>query len=264
MWQSTGGPTLLWNGVARDLVDDPSYGVDLDDSALLFGDAEPGGADAAINCWNDKYHWDFWRPWQAIHEADRDGNPATEPDPSWTPLLTAPYPDHPSGHLCLDGAHLRVLQIVLRHGRDRGSSVTSSRFGGETRYFDRFSEPLKEIIEARIWAGLHYRTADVQAAESRREGRRLHGGELLPAAGLTPSGGGPYQRPSALAHSITSSPSGVETAAHGCRPCQERPTDSCAADSRTQTTSKAVDRPLKPLRVNAPTASTSTSVSTSA
>jgi hypothetical protein len=43
--------------------------------------------------------------------------------------------------------------------------VTSSQFGGETRDFDRFSEPLKEIIEARIWAGLHFRTADVQAAE---------------------------------------------------------------------------------------------------
>jgi hypothetical protein len=41
--------------------------------------------------------------------------------------------------------------------------VTSSRFPGETRYFDRFSQPLKEIIDARIWAGLHYRTADVQA-----------------------------------------------------------------------------------------------------
>jgi hypothetical protein len=41
--------------------------------------------------------------------------------------------------------------------------VTSSRFPGETRYFDRFSEPLREIIDARIWAGLHYRTADVQA-----------------------------------------------------------------------------------------------------
>jgi hypothetical protein len=41
--------------------------------------------------------------------------------------------------------------------------VTSSRFDGETRHFDRFSQPLEEIINARIWAGLHYRTADVQA-----------------------------------------------------------------------------------------------------
>jgi hypothetical protein len=120
------------------------------------------GADAGINCWNDKYYWDFWRPWNAIPRAAEDGNPATEPDPTWRALLTAPYPDHPSGHLCFDGAHLRVLQMFF--GTDEiGFDVTSSRFPGEPRHFDRFSEPLEEIIEARIWAGLHFRTADVQA-----------------------------------------------------------------------------------------------------
>jgi hypothetical protein len=44
-----------------------------------------------------------------------------------------------------------------------GFDVTSSRFPHQPRHFDRFSEPLKEIIEARIWAGLHFRTGDVQA-----------------------------------------------------------------------------------------------------
>jgi hypothetical protein len=161
-WQSNGGPTLLWNAVARDLVNDPSYGVGIVDSALLFAQLNLSGADAAISCWYEKYDWDFWRPWQAIHEADRDGNPATEPDPSWTALLTAPYPEHPSGHLSLDSAHLKTLQMFF--GTDEvGFDVTSSRFDGETRHFDRFSQPLEEIINARIWAGLHYRTADVQA-----------------------------------------------------------------------------------------------------
>jgi hypothetical protein len=47
-------------------------------------------ADAAINGCNDKYYWDFRRPWTAIQRADEDGNPDTEPDPSWTALLTAP------------------------------------------------------------------------------------------------------------------------------------------------------------------------------
>jgi hypothetical protein len=162
-WQSAGGPTILFNAVARDLVHDASHGVGIVDSARLLAMMNLAGADAAINCWNDKYHWDFWRPWNAIPRADEDGNPATEPDASWTPLLTAPYPSHPSGHLCLDGAHLNVLRMFF--GTDEiGFDVTSSRFGGETRHFDRFSEPLDEIIEARIWAGLHYRTADVQAA----------------------------------------------------------------------------------------------------
>jgi hypothetical protein len=161
-WQSAGGSTLIWNGVERSLVESGSLDIDIVDSARLFAMTNLSGADAGINCWNDKYYWDFWRPWQAIRRADEDGNPATEADPAWTALLTAPYPDHPSGHLCFDGAHLRVLQLFF--GTDEiGFDVTSSRFPGQPRHFDRFSEPLAEIIEARIWAGLHFRTADVQA-----------------------------------------------------------------------------------------------------
>jgi len=157
-WQSAGGPALLWNDVASDLVEGSSVGMT--DSARLLGMLNLAGADAAINCWNDKYHYDFWRPWNAIRTAD-DGNPATEPDPTWTALLTAPYPDHPSGHLCLDSSELPVLQMFF--GDDVHFGVTSSRFGGETRFFDHFSDPLAEITEARIWAGLHFRTPDVQA-----------------------------------------------------------------------------------------------------
>ena len=157
-YQST--PVHTWNTVARDLVARSS--LDLADSARLFAMANLSAADAAINCWNDKYHWDFWRPWNAITRADEDGNPGTAPDPSWKPLITAPYPEHPSGHLCLDGAHLRVLETFF--GTDRMAfDVVSLPFPAETRHFTAFSRALAEIREARIWAGLHYRTADVQA-----------------------------------------------------------------------------------------------------
>jgi PAP2 superfamily len=161
-WQSAGGPALLWNPVARNLVENPTSAVDIVDSARLFAMLNLAAADASINCWNDKYHFDFWRPWNAIPRAAEDGNPATQPEPSWRALLTAPYPSHPSGHLCNDAAYLTALGIFF--GTDEiGFDVTSSRFPNEPRHFDRFSEPLDEIIEARIWAGLHYRTADVQA-----------------------------------------------------------------------------------------------------
>ena len=160
-WQSAGGPALLWSGVARNLAEDPAHALDLADTARLLAMMNLGGADASINCWNDKYHFDFWRPWHAIRQADRDGNPATAADPSWTPLLTAPYPEHPSGHMCLDGAHLRVLQMFF--GTDTMHfDVTSSQFPGQPRSFDSFSAPLEEITDARVWAGLHFRTADVQ------------------------------------------------------------------------------------------------------
>ena len=70
-------------------------------------------------------------------------------------------PEHPSGHLGLDTPALRVLTMFF--GDNVHYGVTSSRFGGETRPFDHFSTALAEIVEARIWAGLHFRTADVQA-----------------------------------------------------------------------------------------------------
>jgi hypothetical protein len=123
-------------------------------------------ADAAINCWNDKYHFDFWRPVNAIRTLD-DGNAATEPDPAWAPLFNAPYPDHPSGHLCLDGAHTQVLKMFFGDAIAGGYQITTASTliqagDAPTRSFASFSQALDELIEARIWAGLHFRTADVQ------------------------------------------------------------------------------------------------------
>jgi hypothetical protein len=181
-WQSAVPAT--WNAVARNLVNDPTYGVDIVESARLLAMMNLSAADAAINGWNDKYYWQFWRPITAVREADTDGNPATEADPAWLPLFdpsldpsiagvgpaltTPPYPDHPSGHLSLDGAHVEVLQMFFGTDEIR-FGVTSSRFPGETRYFDRFSDAVAEIIGARIWAGIHFRTADVQAQILGRE-----------------------------------------------------------------------------------------------
>jgi hypothetical protein len=163
-WQST--PVASWNAVARDLVTRNSF--DVADSARLFAMQNLSGADASINCWNDKYHFDFWRPWNAIPRAgeEAEGNPATEPDPTWTALITAPYPEHPSGHICLDGAHTRVLQMFFGDVIAGGYQITSSFVnpgGPATRTFGSFSLALAELEDARIWAGLHFRTGDVQA-----------------------------------------------------------------------------------------------------
>jgi hypothetical protein len=165
-WQST--PVASWNAVARDLVARGDF--DVADSARLFAMENLSAADAGINCWNDKYYWDFWRPWNAIPRGAEDGNPATEPDPTWAALITAPYPEHPSGHLCWDGAHTSVLRMFFGDVIEGGYQITSiSTLLGpndpRTRTFGSFSDALDELIEARIWAGLHYRTADVQARQ---------------------------------------------------------------------------------------------------
>jgi hypothetical protein len=164
-WQST--PVLSWNAVARDLIGRRQ--LDLVDSARLLAMENLAAADAAINCWNDKYYWDFWRPWNAIPRAAEDGNDATEPA-TWTALITAPYPEHPSGHLCLDGAHTQVLRMFFPDAVDGGFQITSTSAlllatDPRTRSFASFSQALAEVTEARIWAGLHYRTADLQAQQ---------------------------------------------------------------------------------------------------
>ena len=160
-WQSA--PVFSWNEVARQLI--TRTDLDAADSARLLALQNMSGADAAINCWNDKYHFDFWRPWNAISRAGEDNNPATQSDPSWTALITAPYPEWVSGHNCLDAANTTVLRMFFGDDPVGGPFQITSFFvnpgGPAVRTFDTFTQPLTELIEARIWAGLHYRSADV-------------------------------------------------------------------------------------------------------
>jgi hypothetical protein len=159
-WTGAGGP--FWSVAERDLIED--HHIDLADSARLLAMTNLTAADASINCWNDKYHFDFWRPWNAIARAADDGNPATLPEVGWTPLRSAPYPEHPSGHMCLDGAHMGALQLFF--GTDEiAFDVSSFVVTDHPNHYDRFSQPLHEIENARVWAGLHFRTADVQGEQ---------------------------------------------------------------------------------------------------
>jgi hypothetical protein len=169
-WQFA--PTALWNRLARDL--SAARGLDNRHEARLLAMVNLAAADGAISCWNDKYHWNFWRPRAAIQEAGTDGNPDTVPDPTWEPLFSAatpttpplvtpPFPDHPSGHSCVSGAVLRTFREFF--GTDRiAFDMYSGRYPNQPRHFDRFSLALKEIVNARVWGGIHFRTADVQGA----------------------------------------------------------------------------------------------------
>ena len=68
-----------------------------------------------IACWEAKYHYMFWRPNHAIPRADTDGNPATTPDATWTPLITGNHPEYPSGHACFTAGVTTSLERLLRH-----------------------------------------------------------------------------------------------------------------------------------------------------
>jgi hypothetical protein len=173
-WQDSG--PAIWNRVYRSLA--MGHNLDIADSARLFAMTNLAAADGSIGCWNDKAYWSSWRPITAIREAASDGNPATEADPNWlplfdpsvpvsgAPLVTPGFPDHPAGHTCVSGATVHALQAFF--GTDKvpftAASNKCSPAPCPPRSFDRFSDALKEIIDARVWGGIHFRTADVQGA----------------------------------------------------------------------------------------------------
>ena len=147
-----------------------SQGLDTAETARLLAMGHLALADSMIACFNDKYYWNFWRPITAIREAAHDGNPRTHPDPGWEPLVVnyqAGFPEHPSGHACVASA----LAYTLKHffGTDDIAFSTFGSLSGTTRSFSSFTQYRKEVLEARVWAGVHFRTADDQGSQIGRK-----------------------------------------------------------------------------------------------
>jgi hypothetical protein len=170
-WLWAGSASYLWNHVALTLFerrhegrDDHENDSDADRRDTLLQDArtlallDVAMADAAIGCWDTKYTYNFWRPISAIRETADDGNPATTPDPTWTPLFATPaHPDYTSGHSCVSGAASAIL--AHEFGEHTRFDVTSDLMIGVTRSFHSFTDALEEVKNARVFAGIHFRTA---------------------------------------------------------------------------------------------------------
>jgi hypothetical protein len=142
--------------------------LDISDSARLFAAVDMSVADGLITSWDSKLEFGYWRPVTAIRLADTDGNPDTDPDPTWLPLLaTPPYPDYTSGLTTLMGAGTRALTGVLGLGGDRVD--VNITVGGVTRHYETASQLNQDAIDARVWSGIHFRTADVVGTETGTE-----------------------------------------------------------------------------------------------
>ena len=143
-------------------------GGTLADHARLLARTYTNVADSAIVVWRDKARYSFWRPVTAIREAASDGNAATEADPGWTSLIGAPpYPDHPSGLSAVGCSVAETMQHF--YGRDQ-ATFSGTTPGNVTRTFTSFSQVCEDIVDARVWSGIHFRFAD---EESAKIGRRV-------------------------------------------------------------------------------------------
>jgi hypothetical protein len=131
------------------------------ETARLMAMGNMVGADALIGCFDAKYHYLFWRPLFAIPQGDTDGNTATGADANFVPLIgTPPHPEYPSAHGCVTSAQAEVI-VEFLGTQHIEVDIPSTVPGIATRHFTDANDLRNEIINARVWGGIHYRGSDV-------------------------------------------------------------------------------------------------------
>jgi hypothetical protein len=159
-----------WNRALRGIAN--KYVDRTGDSARLFALANLATADAVITAWDSKKHYAVWRPLTAIREGDNDGNPRTIGDATWQPLTNNPnYPDYTSGANVVTGAMTRTLAQFFGTDKVKFEVTSVAPLAVQkTRVYTRFSDAAKDVVDARVYLGIHFRFADVVA---RDQGERV-------------------------------------------------------------------------------------------
>jgi hypothetical protein len=163
MWWASPA-VVIWNPIARQIA--TAKKLSISESARLFALLNLAAADAAIACWDSKYTYNFWRPISAIRNAA--GFQIT-PDPNWVPLLTTPaFPEYPSGHAEISGAMAQALAMLF--GDKPGVSMVahSPAHPAFDHLWFRFTQGMDEVINARVWEGIHFRNSDEQGMRAGR------------------------------------------------------------------------------------------------
>jgi hypothetical protein len=180
-WLVTGPPA--YHPIARQLV--VSRKMDVMDSARFMALVAMAEADAYIAVMDGKYHYDFWRPITAIRNGNLSGNPAVSLEASWQPIDNTPmHPEYPCAH-CICGATLAAVVETLFDTADIAEvTLTSATAPGVTHRWTNLWALSKEVSEARIWAGFHYRFSTRAGEDMGRKVGQYVAGNILKRANV--------------------------------------------------------------------------------
>jgi hypothetical protein len=152
-----GNASVHWNQAANQLAQ--ANNLSLSENNRLFAVLNIAMADTAFTTWAAKRNYGAdptvvtWRPYTAILNAGLDGNPDTELDPDWRPLITTPcHPEYPAGHPSLNGA---AATILLNRFGDSGA-FTLTTPGLPERTYSSVTQAREDGNNARVWGGMHY------------------------------------------------------------------------------------------------------------
>ncbi|APV51996.1 PA-phosphatase [Betaproteobacteria bacterium GR16-43] len=160
----------IYCGVLSSVANQP--GRTVTQNAYLYATATQAMDDALISVFDAKYQYNFWRPVTAIRNGDQDGNNATDRDAAWNTFVDTPmHPEYPSAHGSIAGAVGAVLKAEIGNGPTPMLVTSSPTLKGATRQWSSIDAFVKEVGDARVWAGLHYRVStDVGAAMGKKIG----------------------------------------------------------------------------------------------
>lgn len=157
-----------WNRIAGVVASQRQ--LDAWETAHLLAVMQMGEFDSYASSLEAKYHYNFWRPVSAVALAATDGNPLTDPDPSWQVLAfpTPPVPDYPSAHATAGGTGAAIIEALVP-GRGPAIATTSGSLPLVTRRFATVADAARENADSRVYVGYHFRLATEAGLTQGRE-----------------------------------------------------------------------------------------------
>lgn len=162
LYYAASTPTQVFNQVLQQVAQEKWHS--LSENARAFAVVNMAMSDSLVAAFLNKYHYNFWRPETAIHAGGTDGNPKTNPDPSFVPFVTTPcFPSYPSNH---GSAANSAAEIMKRTYGEGGHSITLSNpaVPDIVLQYTAFKQITDDISDARVYGGIHFRT-DQDAGE---------------------------------------------------------------------------------------------------
>jgi hypothetical protein len=159
LFYAAASPTQVFNQAVQQVAQERWHSLTENARALALMNMATN--DSLVAAFFNKYRYNFWRPETAIHAGGTDGNPKTDPDPSWAPFVTTPcFPSYPSNH----GSAANSAAEILRHIYGEGGhfmTLSNPTVPDIVLQYTTLKQITDDISDARVYGGIHFRTDQV-------------------------------------------------------------------------------------------------------
>jgi len=150
-----------------------SRGLSIQETARFLAMVYTAAADSNIAGFEAKYFYRSWRPRTAIPRADTDGNPDTDRDLTWAPLISVNHPEYPSAHSYSSTAITDTMARFFGTNKVTwtltATQTSPPHLVRTERTYHDLNALMREIYDARVWAGLHWRHSMMHGAQIGRK-----------------------------------------------------------------------------------------------